>query len=247
MIRMRYLALFAAAYILFILIVTAPSSLLNGRIDSLSGGRLSLANSQGTLWHGSATPVLRTGTNANIPLQTLNWQIRPLALLKGQLIADLGWDKSATPMELTLDSQSVTLTRLQLPLPSEVIGELSPFLKAAQFSGRLFIESSQLTYTDKQLSGNATAHWNQAGSALTAVQPLGDYRLDIVADRGSLRAVLSTQGGALLLDGKGSWSPAQKFNFKGTASATEASRPMLSELLHHLGAEDTPGVYKISL
>ncbi|MDD4928337.1 MAG: type II secretion system protein N [Gallionella sp.] len=243
----RYLALFAAAYFLLALLVTAPSSLLNSPLMRLSEGRLSLANCQGTIWHGSATPVLHLGKNSDIALHLLDWRIRPQAVLKGQLNAVLHWDQSATSMELTLDRQSVILTRLQLPLPAEIIGELSPYLKPAQFSGRLFIESPQLSYTGHHLSGNATAHWDQAGSALSAVQPLGNYQLDMVADQQSLHAVLTTEGGALLLAGTGSWSPAQKFNFNGTASATEASRPMLAELLHHLGPEETPGVYKISL
>jgi len=61
-------------------------------------------------------------------------------------------------MELTLDRQSVILTVFSCPA-AEIIGELSPYLKPAQFSGRLFIESPQLSYTGHHLSGNATAHW----------------------------------------------------------------------------------------
>lgn len=240
-----YLA--AAAFYIFMLLVTAPASLLNPLIQRMSHERLSLANCQGSIWHGSATPLFLTGKNSSLALHTLHWNIRTQALLLGKLKAELDWDgvESVTPMQLTLGKSSAMLTHVLLPLPAELIGELSPYLKPAQLSGNLVIESPQLTYTDKQLQGNATARWSQAGSALSAVHPLGDYQIDITVAHNDLRAVLTTLSGALFLDGQGSWSPAQKFHFNGTARATDQAN--LNELLHHLGPESSPGVYRISL
>jgi general secretion pathway protein N len=243
--RTGYLA--AAVFYVCMLLVTAPASLLAPLIQRISHERLSLANCQGTIWHGSATPLLLTDKSSGLALHTLHWRINPQALLLGQLKAEIGWDdlQSATPMWLTLDGKSVNLTHVLLPLPAEVLSELSPYLKPAQLSGSLTIESPQLTYTDNHLQGNARARWSQAGSAMSAVHPLGDYQIDIVAAQDSLRAVLTTMSGVLLLDGQGSWSPAQKFHFNGTARATDQAA--LNELLHHLGPETTPGVYRISL
>jgi general secretion pathway protein N len=243
----RTLYIAAAAYFLCLLLITAPASLLDMTINRLSHERLSLANSQGTIWHGSATPTLHTGKDSIIALHTLHWNIRPQALILGQLKVDISWDdlESRAPMQLTMTRQAVILTNVLLPLPAYVIGELSPYLKPAQFSGNLTLESPLLTYTDNHLLGNATARWNQAGSFMSAVHPLGDYQIDIRATRDSLRAALNTQRGALLLDGQGSWSPAQGFHFNGTARA--AAQAQLAELLHHLGPETTPGVYQISL
>ncbi|MFA6971750.1 MAG: type II secretion system protein N [Gallionella sp.] len=247
--KTRYLTLFAAAYFLGLLIITAPASLLDQVTRRISHERLSLANSQGTIWHGSATPILLTDKDSTIALHTLHWNIRPQAWLLGKLKAELDWDnpESVTPMELTLTRDSIILTHVLLPLPAQVISELSPYLKPAQFSGNLTFESPQLAYTDHHLQGKATATWNQAGSAMSAVHPLGDYQINIVAVQDSLRATLSTQSGALLLDGQGNWSPQQGFHFNGTARATAAAQPMLSELLHHLGPETAPDIYKISL
>lgn len=247
MIKVRYLVLFAAAYFVSILLVTAPAPLLDLALQRASYGRLSLSNCMGTIWHGSATPTLHTGKDSTIALHTLHWKIKLQAIFRGQLKADLNWEnqESAAPMELTLDRKSVSLSNLFLPMPAEVIGELSPYLKPAQFSGNLRLESPQLIYADNQLLGNATANWNQAGSAMSAVHPLGDYQINIVAAQDSLHATLITQRGALLLNGQGSWSPALGFHFNGTAQA--AAEAQLSELLHHLGPETTPGVYQISL
>lgn len=243
--KSAYLA--AAVFYAVLLIVTAPAALLDSQVLRLSHEQLSLANCQGTIWHGSATPTLNTGKQSNMALQTLHWQIRPLALLRGTLNTEMVWDDTLTPMNLAIDRKMVTMTHVQLSLPAEVIGELSPFLKPAQLSGNLHIESPQLTYADGHLLGNATTRWNQASSAMSTVHPLGDYLIDIKAAKDKLRATLSTQSGPLLLDGQGSWSPAQQFHFNGTARAAPESQAMLSELLHHLGPETAPGVYQILL
>lgn len=232
-----------------LLLITAPASLLDLPIRRISHDRMSLANTQGTIWHGSATPVLHTGQHAAIALHALNWEVEPQSLLRGQfkVITTSDDTASATPMVLTIDRKGVALTNLMLLLPAELIGELSPFLKPAQLSGNLRIDSTQLTFADNHLQGKATVRWDQAGSAMSTVHPLGDYQIDIVATQDRLDAVLSTRGGSLLLNGQGSWSLAQKFHFNGTAQATPETREMLSELLQHLGPETAPGVYQISL
>lgn len=245
--KTHYLA--AAGYFVGVLLVTAPASLLDGIIQRISHQTLSLANCQGTIWHGSATPLLINGKNSSIALHTLHWSLKPQALLQGQIKAVMGWDdlEFKTPMQLTLSRNTLILTDVLLQIPAEVIGELSPFLKPAQFSGDLVIESPQLAYTGNHLQGNATARWNQAGSAMSAVHPLGNYRIDITAAQDNLRATLTTQGGALLLGGQGNWSMQRGFHFNGTAKAAADAQPTLSELLHHLGPETTPGTHQISL
>jgi general secretion pathway protein N len=246
-VKTRYLALFTAVYAIGALIVTAPAYLLDTAIGHFSHQRLSLANCRGTIWHGSATPELNTANQASFALHTLQWQINPQALLLGQLSVTLAWDNLDTraPMQLLLDRNSVVLNNVLLPLPAGIISELSPYLKPAQFSGSLMLESPQLSYSEETLQGRATARWNDAGSAMSSVYPLGNYQIDMVAGKDKISATLSTQGGALLLGGQGIWSRPQGFHFYGTARA--ANQTELNELLHHLGPETTPGVYQISI
>jgi general secretion pathway protein N len=246
-IKTRYFALFAAVYAIGALIVTAPAYLLDTAIGHFSHQRLSLANCRGTIWHGSATPELNTANHASFALHTLQWQINPQALLLGRLSVELAWDNmdARAPMQLLLNSKSLVLNNVKLPLPAGMISELSPYLKPAQFSGSLMLESPQLTYAEEALQGRATARWNDAGSAMSSVYPLGDYQIDIVAAKDKISATLSTQSGALLLGGQGIWSRPQGFHFYGTARATKQTE--LNELLHHLGPESTSGVYQISI
>jgi general secretion pathway protein N len=247
--KTRYLVLFAASYYVGALLVTAPASLLDLTLSSLSHGQVSLANAQGTIWHGSATPVLHPDKVTTFALQTLNWQFIPLSLLQGQLKINMGWDSPTTQdnMLLIIKSKSIELNNIQLSIPAEIIGELSPFLKPAQFSGDVMITCPSLTYSDNFFQGNAKAQWSQAGSAMSSIHPLGNYQIDILAANNEIHATLFTQSGALLLDGQGNWSPAKRFQFNGTAHASESAQTSLNELLHHLGPETTPGIYHISL
>lgn len=232
-----------------LLFITAPASLLDRPVRLWSHDRISLANIQGSIWQGRATPVLHTGKDTTLALHTFNWKIKLPGLLQGQLNLIASWDHlpSASPIEFTITGKSVVITNLLLPLPAAVIGELSPFLKPAQFSGSLEIASPQLSYHNQSVQGNATARWTHAGSAMSLVYPLGDYQIDINALPNTLQATLSTQHGALLLEGSGTWSSAQQFHFNGTARATPGAQDTLSELLHHLGPESSPDVYQISL
>lgn len=245
--KTRYIALFAIGYFICALIVTAPAYLLDSAAGYFSDQRLSLANCQGTIWRGSATPLLHTANHVNFALHTLQWRIDPQALLLGRLSIALNWEDldTITPMRLQLDRQSVVLSPVQLPLPAAMISELSPYLKPAQFSGSLMLDSPRLTYAKGTLLGNATVHWREAGSAMSSVNPMGNYQIDVNAKKDQLSASLITQNGPLLLEGKGVWSPLENFHFYGTARTTNPSA--LNELLHHLGPESSPGLYQISI
>jgi len=239
----KTLYLAAGLYFIVLLLISAPASLLNLAVRRMSEDHVSLANCQGTVWQGSAVPVLHPGKTSNYPLATLSWQVKPQAWLSGQFKLIASGDFSATPMELTLERHRLTLSHVMISMPAEVIGDLSPFLKPAELGGNLRIESQQFIYASGVMQGKATAYWNQASSTMSAINPVGDYKIDITAANDEVHATLSTQSGALRLNGQGSWSPAKHFKFNGTASG----QGNLNELLHHLGPETAPGIFQISL
>ena len=63
------------------LLFLAPASLLDARLASISGGRVRIANAEGTLWRGSGDLVLPAG-GARRPV---TWSIDPWPLLRGEL------------------------------------------------------------------------------------------------------------------------------------------------------------------
>lgn len=120
-------------------------------------------------------------------------------------------------------------------------------LKPVQLSGQMQISSPEFTLTREGMTGNAVAEWTNAGSVLSAVKPLGHYRIDLVGAGTRLDLVLKTNSGVLLLEGNGSFTPEQGLKFQGTARAAAESKGGLDELLNNFGPESSPGVRTLSL
>lgn len=237
-------ALFAFAFLLTLL-ATAPASLLDRCLQYASGGRLVLAHAGGTIWSGSATPALRPQNGPVLALPPLRWEVAVLPLLGGTLRARLQWGAlpSAPAMDALLSFDRAELHRAQLVLPARIVEEISPMLKPAQFRGQLQIQSGKIVITGRGVEGSATVDWLGAGSALSSVDPLGNYRLALTAAGERIQIGLSTASGKLLLEGQGNWSAARGLEFRGRAQASPGNHDALAELLRNLGPEESPGMH----
>lgn len=91
----RPIALIAVLASLAVIIVAAPASLA-GRF--LPPG-LKAEDFSGTLWHGSAGRITANGRDAG----ALEWRLRPAALLKLRLDADLHWVKGGFILDSSAD------------------------------------------------------------------------------------------------------------------------------------------------
>ena|GEM_PF-1018631 len=240
--------------VLTTLIITAPATLLSGWATQASQGRLLLTNVSGTLWQGSATPVLLQKNNALLPLQKMHWSIHPWSLFTGKLSLSLWRDDlpQTSAMRAVLSPSQLELHDLNLTMPAAVLGEISPMLRPAQLQGKIQLTSKHLQLTPQNIIGTAQADWFDAGAALSPVNPLGFYNVTLngAPDNGTaerLNITLATTSGALILNGQGSWSHAKGLQFRGTAQAAEQHRAMLAGLLGHLGPQESPGVYTLVL
>lgn len=249
----RVLALFVVTYLLTLLI-TAPASLLDSVVQYATGGRLMLAHAQGTIWNGAATPALRGRTANLITLEPMHWDVAVLPLFTGKMQLSLQWDDfapgqtmAAPAMEAMLTFKQIELQHVLLLLPARILEELSPILKPAQFRGQFHIQSERLVLTKNNLHGSAVVDWQQASSALSSIAPLGNYRVTLNGAGERVNIGLSTPSGVLLLNGQGFWSAAHGLEFHGTAQAAAGKHESLTELLHHLGPEASPGVHNFNL
>ena len=244
----RVFALFVLAYLLT-LIITAPASLLDKILQSMTDGRLLLANASGTLWHGAATPALRQQKGSLVALQPLHWEVAVLPLFTAKIKIRIQWDDlpPASAMETIVSFKQIELQHALLLLPAQVLEELSPILKPAQFRGQFQIQSDHLVFSKRGLEGAAVVDWQQASSALSSITPLGNYHLTLNGAGDSINIGLATTSGVLLLEGQGTWSAPRGLEFHGTARAAEGKQESLAELLSHLGPQKSPGVYSFTL
>jgi len=244
----RSYLLFAMAFI-FVLIATAPATVLSGIVENASKGQFVLANARGTIWHGSAVPAIRQHSGNLQVLERLNWDIALMPVFTGKLVVHLRWDNFVQPeaMVVTISYSQIELRNALLPLNASLLGELSPLLKPVQLSGQMQINSQLFTFSRQGMSGNAIAEWTNAGSILSTVKPLGQYRIDLVGSGTRLEMTLTTTDGVLLLEGKGSFAPGQGLMFHGTARAASKIKSGLDELLNNFGPESAPGVHSLTL
>ena len=244
----RIYALFAIAFVAT-LIASAPASVLSSIAESVSKQKFVLANATGTVWQGSATPAIRQRSGSLMVLEKLHWEIDILPLFTGKLVIQLRWEnvEQALPMVATLSFTQIELSNALLPLNAEFLGEISPLLKPIQLSGQMQISSTQFTLSQQGMNGNAIAEWTNAGSILSAVKPLGQYRINLTGSGTKLDISLKTVSGVLQMEGNGSFAPEQGLRFNGTARAAAESKGGLDELLNNFGPESSPGVRSLNL
>lgn len=255
--------------LLFTLIITAPATLLNSLATRVTHGRLLLTNIHGSLWQGTATPVIIQKDNVLMPLQQLHWKIHFWPLWTGQLNISLWRDDlpQSSAMQAIFSGNQIELKHLQLTVPAAALSEISPQLRLAQLQGKIQIASEHLLLKSRSITGKANADWLDAGSTLSPINPLGIYHLTLNSIPGndipgnnvsgnnaagtetasSLNISLTTTSGALILKGNGNWSPAQGLKFHGTAQAAEGHQARLGSLLGYMGRQESPGVYTLAL
>ena len=243
MLRRVLLILLFGSVFLTGLIVFAPASLMGSVLERVSGGSLTLAQTSGSLWHGSGVALLKLKSR----YQTLGSYRWDLKVFNAALQVQAG---EATPMTVHYApfARRINIDNLRFTLPASILEVAAPQLRPYQFQGTLEAHSEHLILDATGVNGQVSVDWLHAASGLSSIRPLGDYRILLQGKGSSMDAQLSTLSGKLQLDGKGSFDTASGMTFNGTAQATNGTAEAeLNELLHHIGPEQKPGVYTLAL
>ena len=241
--RRVLLALVFGGVFLSGLLVFAPASLMGYALERVSGGTLTLAQTSGSVWQGSGVALLRQKTRYQT-LGSYRWTIQ---IFSASLQVQEG---EGTPMTVRYIpfAGRINIDKLHITLPASMISIGAPQLGPYQLQGSLEASSDHLMLDSAGMNGQITVDWLRAASALSEIRPLGDYRILLQGNGGSLDEQLSTLSGKLQLNGKGGFDAASGLRFTGTAQAAPgAAEAELNELLHHIGPEIRPGVFTLAL
>ncbi len=228
--------------LLAVAVCWAPARWLAAGVQRASGGQLLLRDARGTLWDGSAQPVLTGGAgsqdSAALPAR-MHWRLRPAwGGARMQLRADC-----CTPEPLVLHARAGWRTfMLQVAdghsqWPAAVLAGLGTPWNTLQPQGQLQLGTQGLTLAwaqgRLQLAGSAQLDALAMSSRLSTLRPMGSYRLNL---RGGEAPTLdlATLDGALLLSGSGQWV-GQRLRFTGEASAAPGREAALANLLNIIG------------
>ena len=229
------------------LVAFAPAAWLADAVAARTQHRLLLADARGTVWNGSALPVLTGGLDS-----------RSATMLPGRTSWKIGLRGLALELRVRqpccINEELVLLLRpglgrlsVQMMPGSGQLGEwpaawlagLGAPWNTLQLTGTLRLSSSGLTVDTAagrwNLVGQADLDLNNVASPLTTLDRLGSYRVHLSGvNAGPPALTLSTLDGALLLSGTGQWTGSQ-FRFRGEARAAPGAEGELDNLLNFFG------------
>lgn len=237
---------------LIALIVFAPAAWLAGFVASSTEERVLLSDARGTVWSGSAVPILTGGAgsrDASALSGRLEWTLIPKGLhVELRLRHDCCLNNTVV-MQLRpgLGRFAATLVPTQGgwigQWPTAWLGGLGTPWNTMQLGGAVRLASPGFTVESVQgrlqLDGRLDVELVNVSSRVTTLETLGSYRLSVNGSPGGgpIGLNLSTQDGALRLSGSGTWGPGG-VRFRGEARAAEGDEAALANLLNIIGRRD---------
>ncbi|MEK8053394.1 type II secretion system protein N [Ideonella sp. DXS22W] len=240
----------------------APAQWLADALQQATGGRVLLAQAEGSVWQGSAVPVLTGGPgsrDASALPGRLHWQLRPgwsgltlhatqACCLSGALQARLSprWGGWTLQLDGRPDGQPLA------SWPAAWLAGLGTPFNTLQLGGLLQVATPGLTLQSAQgrlqVAGALMLELRDTQSRLSPLPVLGSYRLRIdglppgqpgAGTGDGARLQLDTLDSAgqispLRLSGNGQWSGA-RLRFRGQAEAAAGQDGPLANLLNIIG------------
>lgn len=245
--RVVLFALAGLAGVALALVAAAPASFVDRSLERATGGRMRLAESDGTIWRGSGRIVLvdlgaeeaerRSLAGVAVPGR-IDWNLRMFPLLIGQVDASIRVDGMTQPVRIQGGYGEMRVGGGSVALPSVELGRMGSPWNTLRPSGALSLRWENLTLRQGGLEGRAQIELRDASSAMTPVRPLGSYRVDIIGQGGQAELGIQTLAGPLRLQGSGNFSAQGGLRFTAEASADAAERSRLDSFLGLIGRRD---------
>jgi general secretion pathway protein N len=237
------------------LIIYAPACWLAQGVVVLTGQKLLLAESEGTIWRGNAVAVLTGGAgsrDARALPGRLFWTMRPsgfgVALTVWQdccmptpvvIRLQPGWGRMAVDVGLRPEGGALQTAGELGHWPASWLGGLGTPWNTLQLGGVLRLSSQdlrvELVNGRARVMGRAQVALDNVSSRVTTLDRLGSYELDVHGDpQGLMQMDLRTVDGALLLSGQGGVGPGG-MRFRGEARASDPEGGALDNLLNIIG------------
>ena len=241
--------IFGVVLYLFFLIIELPASWFAWGLHKYSHGTVQLDPIAGSLWHGNGRLLIYYPRTTPHNLGNVQWRINPLWLFTGQIQTNWRTDSPDIHVDTTLrlGAGKITLLDTEAALPAQAATAFYPAASLISPQGQLRIQIPKLTMDRNGMTGGGDIQWQNAGSSLTTVQPLGSYRLDIAAAGKTANLKLSTSQGVLDLTGLGQWHlQTGQIQLTGTATPRERAGE-LEPLLNLFGQDQGNGKRALAL
>jgi hypothetical protein len=242
--RWMLYVIFGLVFYLLFLIIETPASWFAWGLNRYTQGSVRLDPLAGSLWSGSGRLVIYYPKTTPHDFGQAEWSINPLWLLTGriQLSVQTSHQDRQIKTTMAITRNSLMLKDTQAVFPAAFVAQIYTPLSLISPQGKAKLSTEGLTLSPDKMEGAAALEWQNAGSSLSNVQPLGDYRLDITGAGKNANLKLTTLRGALDLAGEGEWQlTSGQIQLKGRATPRERAGE-LEPLLKLLGnPQEGPG------
>lgn len=205
--RIVLYVVFGLIFYLLFLIVEMPASWFAWGLNRYTGGTVQLDPITGSLWHGNGRLVIYYPQNVPHDLSSVEWRINPFWLFAGRI--QMNWQANAQDSNINttirMGSGQAELLDTEAVFPAQSISNFYPAATLISPQGQVRLHIDKLTVDQNGMTGVGDIQWQGAGSSLTTVQPLGDYRLEINSAGKNANLKLTTVSGDLNLTGQGQW------------------------------------------
>jgi general secretion pathway protein N len=235
------------------LIAFAPAAWLADWVAAQSEQRLLLSDARGSIWSGSAVPILtggRDSRDASALPGRLEWSLVPHGLGLEVRARQACCLNGTVVLQLRPGLKRMTATLVPPSggwvgqWPSAWLAGLGTPWNTMQLGGGVRLVTPGITVETVEgrwrLEGQADIELLNVSSRVSTLETLGSYRMTLsggAASGGPTRLTLSTQDGPLQLTGSGTWGPGG-VRFRGEARAGAADEAALSNLLNIIGRRD---------
>ena len=222
-------ALGIAAYLVF-LVATIPASVLVRLLRQ--PGVLDLDGARGTLWNGSAqAKQSRRPARCSSCARCAGIGSRhgsPAGASRSRSRRRRRGSKAASSSARGLGG--VGLRDVHARAQGASLAQIAPILGAWRPEGTLTLSAPSIAWDGRGLSGDARLEWRDAALALSAVRPLGSYRIDAHGEGGPAKLIVSTIDGPLRIQGRGILAASGAWSFTGAARGPQALAPLLDRI-----------------
>ncbi len=241
--------IFGLVFYLIFLIIEIPASWFAWGLNQYSHGAVRLDPIDGSLWSGNGRLVIYYPQSPPHDLGNTEWNINPFWLFAGRM--QIHW--KATTQDTSIDTtvrlglKQVQLVDTDASFPAQAVSTFYPPATLLAPKGQVRLHTAKLSIDQNGIEGGGEILWQNAGSSLSSVEPLGEYRLDITGAEKTANLKLSTISGALEFTGQGQWQ-LQGGQLALTGVATPRTRADdLETLLKLLGPDQGGGRRSLTL
>jgi len=237
-----------------VLAMAPPTALLDLWLTYATGGRVRLAQTEGTLWRGAAQIVLVDPARASnssqapasspAPLQgvalpgVMRWTLSP-RLLIGLLDARVALVDGGVPVHLVGSvATGVRVDAGRFEWIGLALSGLGSPWNTVRPVGTLRVQWEPMVIDSAGIRGTLTLELAEVTSAMSPVHPLGNWRLAVrvAGERATLR--IETLSGPVHLEGDGQWTARSGLGLRLEAWPDPPMLTALTPLLNLIGPRE---------